>query len=100
MNVLGLVLLGVSLTSLCVYLVSLHKLLTGPRRLGLVRTALCRVTAACLYTIIAMATLANKPETGTISIVVFVVVQLMWQANSIADVRLGHHGRHIRGNND
>jgi hypothetical protein len=96
MNALGLVLLIVSLTSLSVYLVSLYKLLTNSKQIGLVRTAICRVTAACLYTVIAMSTLAHKPNTGILSMVVFVIVQLMWQANSIADVRLGHRGRHIR----
>jgi hypothetical protein len=85
---LGYVLLGMSLWSLTVYLASLSRLLVHPRRRGLIRTALCRVLAACLYVVISMATLTRSPSAGMISIGVFVIIQFMWQANSIADVLL------------
>jgi hypothetical protein len=86
--ILGYVLLLVSLMSMAVYLISLFRLVAQPYRRGLVRTAVCRVAAAGMYTVIAMATLSSNPKTGMISVGVFVVIQLMWQANSVADVLL------------
>jgi len=84
----GLLLLAVSLVSLLTYLVSLHSLLTQPRRPGLVRTAICRVTAAFMYAVIAMSTLAGKPASILITLSTFTAIQLLWQVNSIADVLL------------
>ena len=84
----GLLLLAVSLISLLTYLISLHSLLLQPRRRGLIRTAVCRVLAAFMYSVIAMSTLAGKPASILITLGTFIGIQLMWQANSIADVLL------------
>jgi hypothetical protein len=100
MNTVGLVLLIGSLVDLTLYLIALHKLYMNPGRPGLIRTTLCRVLGSCLYTVVAMATLTGRADSALISLLVILVVRVMWQANSIADVRLGRHGRHIRGNND
>jgi hypothetical protein len=96
MNTIGLVLLVGSLVDLMLYLIALYKLYVNPGRPGLVRTTLCRVLGSCLYTVVAMSALTNRADSEVISLLVILVVRVMWQANSIADVRLGHRGRHTR----
>jgi hypothetical protein len=84
----GIVLLCVSLGSLSVYLITLYRLVHQPHHAGLVRTACCRVAAAFLYVCIAMSTLAGHKSSLIITLLVFITIQLLWQANSIADVML------------
>lgn len=86
MNPLTLTLLLISLVSMGVYFVALINLVAVPHRRGIVRTAACRVTASFGYVMISVATIAHNPISGYISIGVFVLVQFMWQANSITDV--------------
>lgn len=87
-TVLGVALLAVALLSLSVYLATLHRLMSAPRRPGLVRTAVCRVIAAVLYALTAIATLLSHPVGPLIGLGVFTVVQIGWQVNSLLDVRL------------
>lgn len=87
-TILGTALLAVSFISVLIYMTALGQLLTGPHRPGLVRTGVCRLFAALLYVGVALATLAEHSGGPLFGLGVFTVVQLMWQANSIADVRL------------
>jgi hypothetical protein len=91
---LGALLLVVSLISVMVYMVALGQLLVGAHHRGLVRTAVCRLVAALLYVGVALATLHRNDQGPLIGLGVFTVVQLMWQANSIADVVLTRTERH------
>lgn len=84
----GCALLITSLVSLAVYVVSLLRLLAAPHNRGLVRTTACRVAAAFLYTVISMSTIVGKPSSAFITVGAFIVIQLTWQANSVADVFL------------
>lgn len=90
-TILGGILLAVAFISLTIYVIALERLLlAGSRRPGLVRTATCRVIGAILYVGVALATIL-APDTGpVVGLGVFVIVQLIWQGNAIADVRLGH----------
>lgn len=99
----GCILLGTSAASLAVYVLSLLRLLASPHNRGLVRTTGCRVVAAFLYIVISMATIAGHRTSGLITVATFIVIQLIWQANSIADVflarrkdREGNRWRHHR----
>jgi len=85
---IGCILLVTSLVSLAIYLISLLRLLEHTENKGLVRTATCRVAAAGLYTVISMSTIAGHKSSGLITVSTFIVIQLMWQVNSIADVYL------------
>lgn len=74
---------------------------------GLVRTAGCRVAASVLYVGLGLVVLVLKGDFPVLGLTVFVFVQLLWQANSFADVRLrlretgalprSTKGRHRRG---
>lgn len=95
--------LGVSIISLSTQTVSLVQLLSGVKVPGLVRTCTCRVIASLLYVSIGILALApnynnnNRPYSlGIYVLFVFTGVQVMWQINSIADVRLKRRmkGRH------
>ena len=85
---IGCVLLATSVASLAVYVMSLLRLLAAPDNRGLVRTTACRVVAAFLYIVISMATIAGHRTSGLITVATFIVIQAMWQLNSIADVFL------------
>jgi hypothetical protein len=85
---LGALLLAVSLVSVVIYMTALGQLLIGAHHRGLVRTAVCRLVAALLYVGVALATLHRNDQGPLIGLGVFTAVQLMWQANSIADVIL------------
>jgi hypothetical protein len=91
---LGALLLVVSLISVVVYMIALGQLLVGAHHRGLVRTAMCRLFAALLYVGVALATLHRNDQGPLIGLGVFTVVQLMWQANSMADVVLTRTERH------
>lgn len=59
------------------------------KRRGLVRTVACRVTAAGLYVCLGVASLVVSDTIALIAgFVVFSVTQLLWMANSHADLRL------------
>jgi hypothetical protein len=90
---LGGLLLAVSLVSVVVYMSALGQLLVGEKRPGLVRTAICRLLAALLYVGVGLATLESGQQGPLVGLAVFTIVQLMWQANSIADVRLSRKTR-------
>ena len=85
---IGCALLATSVASLAVYVASLLRLLAAPDNRGLVRTTACRVIAASLYILISMATIAGHRTSGLITVATFIVIQAMWQLNSIADVFL------------
>lgn len=98
MTTLGVAFLAVSSVSLLVYVTALRKLLhrppnaTGGARLayrGLLRTSASRVVVASAYTTLGAVTAFGGPWTqATLALGVFTAVQLIWQANAVADVRL------------
>jgi hypothetical protein len=94
-TLLGYLLLGVSFVSVVIYMVSLGQLLIQDHRPGLVRTAVCRILAALLYVGVALITLRTNTQGPLIGLGVFTVVQLMWQANAIADVMMTRKDRII-----
>lgn len=101
---LSIIFLVVSISSFYVQLAALSKLHFWPKAAagsldagmyrGLLRTSICRFAAAVIYVGLAMANLttAISPKgLAVASLIVFVAVQLIWQANAIADVRLRRH---------
>jgi hypothetical protein len=86
MYTLAIAFLVMALISLTTYSIALYRLVTQPHHKGLVRTALCRVVAALLYTVVGLASITQNPYSGIIALVVFMGVQVIWQCNSIADV--------------
>jgi hypothetical protein len=95
-TLLGALLLAVSLVSVVVYMSALGQLLIGEKRPGLVRTAMCRLLAALLYVGVGLATLESGQQGPLLGLAVFTLVQLMWQANAIADVRLTRKARSVK----
>lgn len=87
-TLLGALLLGVSLVSVMVYMVALGQLLINEHQPGLLRTAACRLFAALLYVAVGLITVVTNDKGPLIGLGVFTAVQLIWQANSIADVLL------------
>lgn len=96
MLTVGIGLLVVSAVSLIVQGSSLIRILRGPKSItkdqrlanhGLIRTAVTRVTASVLYIAVAIRAL-YVPEDAAFSLFIFTIVQLMWQANALSDVRL------------
>lgn len=92
-KLLGALTLGVSLVSVLTYMVALGQLLSGPRREGLVRTAACRLAAALLYVGVGLLTLHTNAEGPLVGLGVLTAVQVMWQSNAVADVRLARRSR-------
>lgn len=90
-TVLGGILLMVAIMSLVVYLLALGRLLTRPRRPGLVRTAACRVGAAVLYVVVGLTATLGYHGAPVVALATFIAVQLVWQSNAIADVALARH---------
>lgn len=93
--ILAAVFLIVSVGSAAIQGVSLWRLTrlrpTGPQRrvhAGMLRTATCRVVAAVSYVVIGVATLLTSESLPVLALVVFCGVQVMWQANAYADLRL------------
>lgn len=87
--------LGVSLVSLAVQVFGLGRMAdTNPRtpalvRRAMARTAACRVIAALLYVVLGgLAVSGQQQAAAPTALVVFTVIQVMWQANAIADVIL------------
>lgn len=112
MEILSVIFLIVSLISLLVQGLSLWRLLSQQAVMstvgrkaakGLKRTSMSRVVAAMAYVIAAIYSLVGPELTALLSLITFSAVQVMWQANAIADVRLrrrlsnpAHVGRHRR----
>lgn len=95
--VLAILFLAVSVESVIVQGRSLWKILqwryedTGDHRLvhgGMLRTATCRVIAASIYVCVAIADLIAQQTFQVLALVVFSFIQLLWQGNAVADVRL------------
>jgi hypothetical protein len=95
--------LAISLVSLIVQSIALLRItrpgdeVWGPAHRGILRTAICRVVASVLYVALGVVTLLFVTDIE--ALLVFGVVQIMWQLNAIADVRLrrrlaGNRGRH------
>lgn len=82
-----------SLVSVVIYMAALGQLLSGPKREGLVRTALCRLAAALLYVGVGLLTLHTNTEGPLVGLGVLTAVQVMWQTNAVADVRLARRFR-------
>lgn len=57
---------------------------------GLVRTSVCRVLAAIAYVVFGVVALTSTSAmlVAVVSLILFTVVQLMWQANGLLDVSL------------
>jgi hypothetical protein len=71
---------------------------------GYVRTAACRVLAACIYTAVAALAVAGEriPGAGVLgpeALVVFSLVQIIWLSNSAMDIRVRQLLRRKRGSN-
>lgn len=88
--------LGVSGVSTIIQGGSLRKLLGSPKasgreygvHLGMVRTAVCRVAAAGAYVAFGVTTLVMGEALPVLALIVFAGIQVMWQLNAWADVRL------------
>lgn len=93
--ILAAVFLIVSVGSAAIQGVSLWRLTrlrpAGPLRrvhTGMLRTATCRVVAAASYVFIGVATLLTGQSLPILALVVVCGVQVMWQVNAYADLRL------------
>jgi len=89
----------VSAASLTVQSVALRRLFAWPpvstdadnmAYRGLLRTSMCRVLAALTYVTLGAAIWIRRDPLPLPSLAVFTAVQLLWQANAVADVRLRH----------
>lgn len=93
--------LVISIISFYVQLTALSKLHFWPKTTpttndrtvyrGLLRTSICRFIAAVIYVALALANLTTAISQSALaiaSLIVFCLVQLIWQVNAIADVRL------------
>jgi hypothetical protein len=88
-NILSLLFLAVSLLSVVTqgraFVRAYH--LAGPIRDRTVRTIGCRLIAAAVYVGLGTMTLIARDDFPVVSLAVFTAVQLLWQANSILDLR-------------
>jgi hypothetical protein len=55
---------------------------------GYLRTIGCRVLAATVYVVVAAVQLAGAGELTAEELVVFTAVQILWQLNSLSDIRI------------
>jgi len=90
-EIVSVLFLIISVVSLVVQSVALYRIThdittRGPAYSGLLRTSVCRVVASTLYTMLGITTIIEPVVFE--SLLVFGVVQLLWQANAIADVAL------------
>lgn len=88
MHLLGLTLLLVSLVSLTTYSISFYRLTQQAHHKGLVRTATCRIVAALIYIAVGVVSTVGSEYSTVVALIAFVIVQLIWQSNSIADVMI------------
>lgn len=97
------VFITVSTVSLAVQVTSLFRLHHVPAdgtvtaRLayqGLLRTSRCRVGVAVTYLLVGVTALcAPARSVGLVTLAVFCCIQVLWQVNSLLDVRLKHRIR-------
>ena len=90
-RIIAVAFLVISVVSLVVQTIALTRITQGRTEWGLaargiLRTAVCRVAASVLYVFLGIATLLFI--TAVEALLVFGVVQIMWQLNAIADVQL------------
>ena len=91
---LAVVMLLVSLASLAVQGAAWRRLAasapTPPVRVrrGLLRTVGCRTAAAGLYVAVAVTMLVARHAFPALALAAFTATQLVWQANSVLDLRL------------
>lgn len=102
--------MAVSVLSLLIQSAGFHRMLrqVGPNtpplvRRGMLRTAACRVAASVLYVVLGVMALLQGAATPVLALVIFTAVQVLWQANAVADIRLRRRldgppraGRHRR----
>jgi hypothetical protein len=55
---------------------------------GYLRTVACRVLAATIYVVVAATQLAGSGTLSAEALVVFTSIQLIWQVNSVMDIRI------------
>lgn len=88
---------AVSAGSAAVHCVAWWRLTRGPvavgraarlARRGLIRTVACRILAAVVYIGVAVVTVVARPALPVVALAVFTGTQLLWQLNSLLDVRL------------
>jgi len=89
---LGIMLLVVSVVSLCVQSTALFRIFLSEHSGNLLRTALCRVAAACAYVGVGANAIVLHRSPLSVSLIVFTGVQIMWWGNASADVRLNKRG--------
>ena len=83
----ALVYLVVSVETALVQGLALWWMRQGKVQRGAVRTIACRVLVAVVYVYIGVTTLFDqRPQSLADNLIVFAAVQLVWQANSIADL--------------
>lgn len=90
-EVVAVLFLIISATSLIVQSVALYRITrdTAPKGVaygGIRRTAVCRVIASVLYTMLGISSLIDAAVVE--NLLVFGFVQILWQSNAIADVGL------------
>jgi hypothetical protein len=95
LTAVSVIFLIISLASFTIQLLALAKLYYWPSssdiHKGLLRTSICRFAAAVLYVGLAVTTLASVASERDLTVMTlagYCLVQLMWQANAVADVRL------------
>ncbi len=88
-TLLGGLLFVVSLISTVIYMSAIGQILAADaRRVGLLRTAWCRLLAALLYVGVGLATLETHVNGPRIGLAIFTFTQIVWWVNARADVRL------------
>lgn len=88
MTVLGGILLLTAVVSVIVQGSGLIRLRRRSPRVGMVRTAWCRVIAAFLYIGIGVVSITRPHASGVVGVSVFIAVQFLWWGNSALDLRL------------
>jgi hypothetical protein len=89
--VLAALYLFVSLESVAIQTVSLVRLRGGPPdrvHRHLVRTVTCRVAVMSVYSGIGVVNLIDRSTLSIVALAVYTGAALLWQVNSLADVRL------------
>ena len=86
--VLGVTLLVITTICFTAYSVALYRLVTGPQRAGLIRTAVIRVVGSVLYMSVAVLTLVNRPVGPVVGLGVYGALQLSYLIMAVLDVRL------------
>jgi hypothetical protein len=64
---------------------------------GYTRTVLCRVLAATVYVVVAAVQLAGDGSLTPEALIVFSSIQVLWQLNSLQDIRVKRQLGELRG---